>query len=41
MGILSWILMGLIIGVVVKVFLPGTGPGGIVSTIIQIGRAHV
>ncbi len=34
MGILSWIAMGLIIGALVKVFMPGTGPGGIISTII-------
>ena len=33
MGILSWIVMGLIIGTLVKVFMPGTGPGGIISTI--------
>lgn len=33
MGILSWIVMGLIIGALAKVFMPGTGPGGIISTI--------
>lgn len=34
MGILSWIVMGLIVGVLAKFIMPGTGPGGIIATII-------
>lgn len=34
MGILTWIVMGLIAGVLAKFIMPGTGPGGIISTII-------
>lgn len=34
MGILSWILMGLIAGVLGKLIMPGKDPGGFVVTIL-------
>jgi uncharacterized membrane protein YeaQ/YmgE (transglycosylase-associated protein family) len=34
MGILLWVLFGLIAGVIAKFIMPGGGPGGIVVTII-------
>lgn len=34
MGILSWIVFGLIAGVVAKWIMPGDDPGGIIVTII-------
>ena len=34
MGILSWIVLGLIVGVVAKLIMPGRDPGGIVITIV-------
>lgn len=33
MGILSWLVMGLIVGVLAKWIMPGKDPGGIVVTI--------
>jgi uncharacterized membrane protein YeaQ/YmgE (transglycosylase-associated protein family) len=33
MGILSWLLLGLIVGVVAKVIMPGDDPGGMFVTI--------
>ncbi len=33
MGILSWIIMGLIVGVLAKWIMPGKDPGGIIITI--------
>ncbi len=33
MGILSWILLGLICGVLAKVLMPGKDPGGFIVTI--------
>ena len=42
MGILSWIILGLVIGVVAKIVMPGNDPGGIVITILLgIGGAFV
>lgn len=42
MGILLWIVFGLIAGVVAKVILPGRDPGGIIVTILLgIGGAIV
>ena len=42
MGILSWIVMGLIVGVLAKFIMPGRDPGGIIMTIlIGIGGAFV
>ena len=34
MGILSWILLGLIVGVLAKFIMPGDDPGGIIITIL-------
>ncbi|PKW15574.1 GlsB/YeaQ/YmgE family stress response membrane protein [Saccharopolyspora spinosa] len=34
MGILSWILFGLIAGAIAKFILPGRDPGGIIVTIL-------
>ena len=34
MGILSWILFGLIAGVLAKIIMPGKDPGGIIVTIL-------
>lgn len=34
MGILSWIVLGLLAGVVAKWIMPGQQPGGIVATIV-------
>lgn len=34
MGILSWILLGLVAGALAKFIMPGNDPGGIIVTII-------
>ncbi|HYM14250.1 MAG TPA: GlsB/YeaQ/YmgE family stress response membrane protein [Dehalococcoidia bacterium] len=34
MGILAWLVVGLIAGVVAKALMPGGGPGGIILTIL-------
>jgi len=34
MGILSWIIFGLIVGALAKLFMPGEDPGGILITIV-------
>jgi uncharacterized membrane protein YeaQ/YmgE (transglycosylase-associated protein family) len=34
MGILAWLVVGLIAGVVAKAVMPGGGPGGIIVTIL-------
>jgi uncharacterized membrane protein YeaQ/YmgE (transglycosylase-associated protein family) len=34
MGILSWIIAGLVIGALAKLIMPGDDPGGIVVTIV-------
>jgi uncharacterized membrane protein YeaQ/YmgE (transglycosylase-associated protein family) len=34
MGILSWILLGLIVGALAKWIMPGDDPGGIIVTIL-------
>lgn len=40
MGILSWIVFGLVAGVVAKVIMPGKDPGGIIVTmLLGIGGA--
>jgi uncharacterized membrane protein YeaQ/YmgE (transglycosylase-associated protein family) len=42
MGILAWIVFGLIAGVLAKMILPGDDPGGlIVTTLIGIAGAFV
>lgn len=34
MGILSWIIFGLIAGVIAKIIMPGKDPGGFIITIL-------
>ena len=34
MGILSWILFGLVVGVIAKLLMPGRDPGGFIVTIL-------
>ena len=34
MGILGWILFGLVVGIIAKFLMPGKDPGGIIVTII-------
>ena len=34
MGILGWILFGLVVGAIAKLVMPGRDPGGIIVTII-------
>lgn len=34
MGLLSWIIMGLIVGMLAKFILPGKDPGGVIVTIL-------
>ena len=42
MGILSWIVMGLLVGILAKWIMPGKDPGGcIVTTLIGIAGAFV
>ncbi|MFD5971667.1 GlsB/YeaQ/YmgE family stress response membrane protein [Streptomyces bacillaris] len=42
MGIISWIVLGLLAGVIAKILLPGRDPGGIVgTTLIGIAGAFV
>lgn len=42
MGILSWILMGLIVGIIAKFLLPGKDPKGCIITILLgIGGAFL
>jgi uncharacterized membrane protein YeaQ/YmgE (transglycosylase-associated protein family) len=33
-GVLSWILFGLIVGILAKFFMPGQGPGGCIATVV-------
>ncbi|ASQ92721.1 GlsB/YeaQ/YmgE family stress response membrane protein [Streptomyces sp. 11-1-2] len=42
MGIVSWIILGLLAGVIAKVLLPGRDPGGLIgTTVIGIAGAFV
>jgi len=34
MGILTWLLLGLVVGALAKLFMPGDDPGGIIVTIL-------
>ncbi len=34
MGILSWIIMGLLVGIVAKLIMPGKDPGGCIVTVL-------
>jgi uncharacterized membrane protein YeaQ/YmgE (transglycosylase-associated protein family) len=34
MGIVSWIILGLVVGIIAKFLMPGKDPGGIVITIL-------
>lgn len=34
MGVLAWIVMGLIVGLVAKLIMPGKDPGGFILTIL-------
>ena len=34
MGILSWILFGLVVGIIAKVLTPGRDPGGFIVTVL-------
>jgi uncharacterized membrane protein YeaQ/YmgE (transglycosylase-associated protein family) len=34
MGILGWIVFGLIVGAIAKLFMPGKDPGGIIVTVL-------
>lgn len=34
MGILSWIVMGLIVGILAKLIMPGKDPGGMIVTVL-------
>ena len=34
MGILAWIIVGLIVGVIAKLIMPGHDPGGMIVTIL-------
>lgn len=33
-GVLSWLVLGLIVGTVAKILLPGRDPGGVLGTIV-------
>jgi uncharacterized membrane protein YeaQ/YmgE (transglycosylase-associated protein family) len=34
MGIISWIILGLIVGIIAKLIMPGKDPGGFIITIL-------
>jgi uncharacterized membrane protein YeaQ/YmgE (transglycosylase-associated protein family) len=34
MGVLGWILFGLIVGIIAKLLMPGRDPGGLIVTIL-------
>ncbi|MFI5617102.1 GlsB/YeaQ/YmgE family stress response membrane protein [Streptomyces sp. NPDC051567] len=42
MGIVSWIVLGLLAGVIAKILLPGRDPGGLIgTTLIGVAGAFV
>lgn len=34
MGIISWIILGLVVGIIAKIIMPGKDPGGFIITIL-------
>jgi uncharacterized membrane protein YeaQ/YmgE (transglycosylase-associated protein family) len=34
MGVLSWIVMGFVVGLLAKILLPGRDPGGLIVTVL-------
>jgi uncharacterized membrane protein YeaQ/YmgE (transglycosylase-associated protein family) len=34
MGILAWIILGLVVGILAKLIMPGKDPGGVIITIL-------
>jgi len=36
MGILTWILFGLVVGIIAKLLMPGRDPGGFIVTILLV-----
>jgi uncharacterized membrane protein YeaQ/YmgE (transglycosylase-associated protein family) len=42
MGIISWIVLGLLAGIIAKILLPGRDPGGLIgTTVIGIAGAFI
>lgn len=42
MGIVSWIVLGLLAGIIAKILLPGRDPGGLIgTTVIGVAGAFV
>ena len=42
MGILSWIILGLVVGIIAKFIMPGKDPGGIfITSVLGIAGAFV
>ncbi|WP_069811330.1 GlsB/YeaQ/YmgE family stress response membrane protein [Streptomyces sp. TP-A0874] len=42
MGIISWIILGLVAGIIAKILLPGRDPGGLVgTTLIGVAGAFI
>ncbi|MFG2760018.1 GlsB/YeaQ/YmgE family stress response membrane protein [Streptomyces wuyuanensis] len=42
MGIISWIVLGLLAGIIAKILLPGRDPGGLIgTTLIGVAGAFV
>ncbi|MEU2259431.1 GlsB/YeaQ/YmgE family stress response membrane protein [Streptomyces sp. NPDC087659] len=42
MGIISWIVLGLLAGIIAKILLPGRDPGGLIgTTVIGVAGAFV
>ena len=42
MGVISWIILGLVVGIIAKLIMPGKDPGGfIITTVLGIAGAIV
>ncbi|MFE0201630.1 GlsB/YeaQ/YmgE family stress response membrane protein, partial [[Kitasatospora] papulosa] len=42
MGIISWIVLGLLAGIIAKILLPGRDPGGLIgTTLIGVAGAFI